>query len=148
MRHEIRLATEEDIQFVAQHLRATDATEIWASHRRRPEDLPDACREVECYCGLLDGVPVCLFGCNDCGSFGAPWLLGTDMMALVPVSVLRESRRRVRQWLERYRLLTNYVHAKNRVSMDWLSWIGFRFPDSAIVNGELFWRFEMRCEYV
>lgn len=149
---EIRRATEEDILYIAANLRKSDRREIWASHRRKPEDLLESCRDVEVWAAVAEGT-VCIFGCNilGCGAnaaCGVPWLLATDEVLKHRVQFLRTSRQICRMWLEKHRLLTNFVHAENKLCILWLKWLGFEFPGTAEFNGEKFLRFEKRWQDV
>ena len=141
---EIRVATPEDIQYVSANLRDSDKVEIWASHRRRPEDLPEVCKDVECWVGVDDNVPFCLFGCNDADGYGSPWLLATDAINFHSIWFLKQSKRLAKLWLWRHGKLTNYIHAENETSILWLIWLGFSFPESVMFNGVKFLRFEKR----
>jgi hypothetical protein len=145
---EVRPATAEDIQHVSTHLREGDRAEIWASHRRQPEELPQICSGVETWAGAADGVAFCLFGCNPEGMIGVPWLLATDDIRFHSVGFLRASRVLCAEWLTRYGTLSNLVHARNDASILWLQWLGFAFPASVMLNGQKFLRFEKRCKYV
>lgn len=144
---EIRRATEEDILYIAANLRESDRREIWASHRRRPEELPESCRDVEVWAALAD-TPVCIFGCNAEESCGVPWLLATDEVLNHRVQFLRISRHICREWLRKHKVLTNFVHAENELCILWLNWLGFEFPETAELNGEKFLRFEKRWQDV
>jgi hypothetical protein len=144
---EIRRATPADIEYISAHLRERDKAEIWASHRRRPEELPQVCSQVEVYAWVVDDVPVVMFGCNDEG-VGVPWLLATDAINFHSVAFLRQARRICWDWLIQYRTLVNYVHADNEQCILWLISLGFAFPESAMINGQKFLRFEKRWQYV
>ncbi|QDP60600.1 MAG: putative scaffold protein [Prokaryotic dsDNA virus sp.] len=76
---------------------------------------------------------------NPCGMFGVVrqneragviWFLGTDDLFKASRKFLRESK----VWLDRissgYDLVGNIVHKDNKVSIRWLSWLGFEFFDS------------------
>lgn len=148
MATEIRRATPADIEYISAHLRERDRAEIWASHRRRPEELPQVCSQVDVYAWVVDGVPVVMFGCNAEGSVGVPWLLATDDINFHSVSFLRQARRICRDWLKQYGMLTNYVHADNEQCILWLISLGFAFPGSVMLNGQKFLRFEKRWQNV
>jgi len=145
--YEIRRATPADIQYISENLRERDRAEIWASHRRRPEELPQVCSQTEVFAWVVDGVPVVMFGCNDEG-VGVPWLLATDEINFHSVAFLRQARRICTDWLKQYGTLVNYVHADNEQCILWLISLGFSFPGSAMINGQKFLRFEKRWENV
>ena len=141
---EIRAANPEDIRYVSEHLRESDRREIWASHRRLPEQLPAVCSSVECLVACKDHVPFCLFGCNEAEGYGSPWLLATDEINFHSVWFLKQSKRLAKLWLWRHGMLVNYIHTENETSILWLIWLGFSFPGSVMLNGEKFLRFEKR----
>ena len=148
MATEIRRATPADIQYIAEHLRERYRAEIWASHRRRPEELPQVCSQVEVYAWVVDGVPAVMFGVNAEGSVGVPWLLATDAINFHSVAFLRQARLICWDWLKQYGTLVNYVHADNEQCILWLISLGFAFPGSAMINGQKFLRFEKRWQNV
>ena len=97
------------------------------------------------------GEPFCVFGVTPKSmllSTGCPWLLGTDAVLDNWVGVLKLSRGYVKQMLQPFDKLENYVDARNTVSMKWLKWCGFSF-DAAEPYGILglpFHRFYMTKE--
>ena len=140
---ELRIATTDDISFVSRNLRESDKKEIWASHRRLPQDL--LLLQFESFCAA-DDRPFCLFGCNSEQNIGVPWLLATDEINFHSTFFLRQSRRILALWLTNYEILTNYVHTENVDSINWLKWLGFEFYETKEMNGEAFIRFEKRCQ--
>lgn len=144
---EIRRANESDICWIADHLKESDRREIWASHRKTPEDLPESCRNVDVWVAVAEH-PVCIFGCNEEAGAGIPWLLATDEIAHFKIEFLRTSRAICHAWLQKHKLLTNLVHAENDLCILWLQWLGFSFPAVTMINGEKFLRFEKRWQNV
>ena len=140
---ELRIATTDDIAYISQHLRESDKKEIWASHRRLPQDL--LLLSFESFCAA-DARPFCLFGCNEERNVGVPWLLATDEINFHSTFFLRQSRRILALWLDNYEMLTNYIHAENTLSIEWLKWLGFDFMETLKINDEDFIRFEKRCK--
>jgi len=139
----IRLATREDLSFVARHIRAEDADEVWHSSKSLP------------YAALLHGfnvsnpalaverlgAPVAILGVVGVpGAAGSPWMLATPDMANCG-GLLRECRRMVNGWATEYRCLTNFVWSKNTGHISWLKWLGFSFHGSELRNGETFLQF-------
>lgn len=140
---ELRIATADDISYISRNLRESDKKEIWASHRRLPADL--LLLQFEAFCAA-DDRPFCLFGCNDEGAVGVPWLLATEEINFHSTFFLRQSRRIAALWLSSYEMLSNYIHVENKQSIEWLKWLGFDFRESVKINGEDFIRFEKRCK--
>ena len=136
----IRSATQVEVDYVCTHMRQADKTEIWASHRRTPKQAAIVCGNVSPHIALVDGVPCIIFGCTR----GTPWLLATPLIQTIGVRFIRGSKDFVDEWLDQYKVLENYVHADNEVSIQWLKWLGFSFKETVIVNDEKFIRFVKR----
>ena len=136
---------------IAIHMRQADRDEVAASSGRSPFeaiayslDRSTVARTV-----LIDGVPAGMFGCGDLSVLtrsGAPWLLGTDDLALAPLAFLRASIDWRDKLFERYDSLRNLVDDRNTASIRWLQWLGFRFSDPIPVGkaGLPFRLFELR----
>lgn len=80
--------------------------------------------------GLLDGVPVCMFGVSPLNIIlgrGTPWMLATNRLEIAQVAFLRACRPVVKWMRESYPNLANVVHANNATAIRWLRWLGFRF---------------------
>lgn len=149
LRAEIVPALPEHIEYVAEHMRQADQDELWASSHSLPlESLVNAkSRSVECWTGLINGEPICVFGVTPISlvtGLAAPWMLGTDKLEDHAMTFLRRSRRVVASWKEEYRLLFNYVDARNTVAIQWLDWLGFDIQEAAVLGAESlpFHRFE------
>lgn len=147
----IRPATADDVTDLAPRLRQADCDEVWASHRSKPEEsLARSLRlSTQAWAGLADGRPICLWGVAPASlinRIGVPWLLGSDDIETHQVAFLRRSRPMVGEMMETYAVLSNWVDARNRVSMRWLRWLGFTlFPAQPFgPDGLPFHRFELR----
>lgn len=103
----------------------------------------------KCWVAMQDDEPVACFGVKSSGLLsdtGVPWLLGTDKVREIQREFIRQSRSYVQQMREGYRVLENWVDARNTISINWLRWCGFSiesFPRPFGVNGEPFHRFWM-----
>ncbi|MBB6211013.1 hypothetical protein [Novispirillum itersonii] len=138
---------------LAPRLRAADVAEVWAAHRALPEQALAGSLAVSDWAGagVVGGRVEALFGvAADAGDphTGIVWLLASPVLEAHPLTVLRYSRMVVDHWQRRYRLLTNWVDARNRVSLRWLRWLGFTvFPAVPYgPDGERFHRVEWRVE--
>lgn len=126
----IRPATLDDVADLAPRLRQADRDEVWASFRSKPEAaLSKSFRlSSHAWAGLADEKLVCMWGvcpASLLNRIGVPWLLGSDEVETHQVAFLRRSRPALAEMLETYTVLTNWVDARNRVSMRWLRWLGF-----------------------
>jgi hypothetical protein len=145
----IRKATLDEITYVCNNMRQSDKLEIWASHRRKPQDAAKVCCNANPYIVLINDFPSIIFGCSDNGINGTPWLLSTQLIQTIGVRFIRGSKAIVEGWLNKHEYLENFVHAKNEISVQWLKWLGFSFEETIVVNDEPFTRFiKRRDEYV
>jgi len=144
-------ATAEHAAAMAPRMREADRQEVWATSMSTPLDALERslARSRRAHAGLADGVVVCLFGVAPVtvmGDVGMPWLLGSEELPRYAVPFLRRNRPYVAAMSRDYRVLTNYVDARNALSIRWLRWLGFAIM-STEPYGALklpFHRFEMR----
>lgn len=129
----IRLARAGDADGLAPRLRAADLQEIKANVGADPLVVLErgVAESDPCY-ALVDGGgrPLALFGAvpdPDCAEVGRVWLLGSDELARQRFFVLRNSREWIERLHQRYRVLWNFVDARNEVHIRWLKWCGFTF---------------------
>lgn len=155
MNWQIHKAHPSHIPHLATHMRESDRTEIWASHRHSPHEALSASLNASrmAWCCLVAGKPAFMWGVADCGgsvltSCGTPWLLGTQAMLGVGREFVRQCRTYVEVMQTPYDLLTNYVHAQNAVSLRWLKWCGFQVGEPVLMNNECFYRFWRVKNYV
>jgi len=142
--------TEAAIRLIAADMRDADAAEVWASHCQTPIDalmkgweLSDLSVVVEC-----DGVPCTMLGLvidNVLTGSGTPWLLSSNHALKYKREFLIQSPPVIEQMLDVCPRLSNYVHAKNRVSIRWLKWLGFTIDEAVPVgiSKEPFHRFHL-----
>jgi len=77
---------------------------------------------------------------------GAPWMLGTTENYKYRRNLLKDVREFLKEYLETYEEIYNYVHVKNEISIRWLKALGFEFGEPAKFHrtGEYFMRFSMK----
>ena len=82
-----------------------------------------------------------------CSTMGVPWLLATDELESCARPFLRRSRKAVKEMMNGYSVLRNYVDARNTVAIRWLGWIGFKIlpAEPFGADGLPFHPFEMRA---
>jgi len=152
MKPEIVEAREEHIEAVAAHVRRPDRLELFLSSCDPPAKILRRSFQVsrKVWTGLIDGVPVCMFGVvpgATLGDVGRPWLVGTDALDRHPFIFLRRCKGCVREMLEDFSTLENYVHQDNDTALRWLIWLGFTITIPGEPMGPFgapFCRFEMR----
>ncbi len=122
--------TEDDLKWLAKHMRQADIDEVWAAGRVRPREAIDRSMDTEGTCGVgyVDGTPVCAFGIGRLSILnlmGIPWLLGTNDLIVAAPHFLRRSRDYILAAQDEFRLLENHVDARNTETLKWLNWLDF-----------------------
>lgn len=128
---EVRPATPEDAVALAARLRHSDEIEVWLTSASSAQKalLRSLAASDEAWTGLLDGVPVCMFGVGRISVLGGSsvWLLGSPEIETIPRAFLVQSRDWARRLVDRHGVLRNYVWPGNRQTMAWLRRLGARF---------------------
>ncbi|HEY5797660.1 MAG TPA: hypothetical protein VIU82_21870 [Bosea sp. (in: a-proteobacteria)] len=137
------------LRTIARRMRQADRDEIAAASGRAPlQAMAYSLRKSSiARTALIDGVPEVMFGVGDINilaGVGAPWLLGTDAVERHYVAFLRGSVGWRDQLLRRYPVMRNFVDARNRASIRWLRWLGFKLSDPVLLRGHEFHLFELR----
>lgn len=129
-------------------MRDADRREVMASHGHTPEAAINYAVNSSSFTavGVIAGDICCVFGVAShsiLGGKGSPWLLGTDGIVKHYRSFLPYSRLVVADMTKVCPVLENYVHVENKVSINWLRWLGFSFDPPAPYGsaGQLFQRF-------
>ena len=122
-----RLATLEDIKYLAPRLRYEDKREILSSAGMFPYD-------ALYYSYLKSNVvftivnkekePVGLFGVTVNGGI---WLLATDKLKDLQYYFLNEIKKVIDFLNSKYKILWNFVDSRNSLHIKWLKWCGFKF---------------------
>ena len=138
----IRDCTTHDIEELAVTMRPEDVAEIMHSSGRSPLKTlwlgfhaSEVLHTIE-----WQGRVVAIFGVAAGTNMGIPWMLGTDDLRRC-WSLLRECRKLLEGYTQKYHYLTNAVWSKNEVHIKWIKWIGFQFEGSDVRNGQTFLHF-------
>lgn len=153
MKADIRRATEADVDVILADIRPADVAEMAAlgttPERAMREGLA---RSDWTAVGLLDDVPVCMFGVapvNVMLGRGAPWMLASTALDRMPFEILRREflpacDRAVDVMRSQYRFLFNVVDQRNRKAVRWLRMLGFNFGKHPLdIGGQTFLVFGM-----
>lgn len=150
MKVEVIDATENKAVLMLNRMRSEDQAECLAYESKTANValLEGVMCSEYCKIVLLDGTPVACFGVRSvplAPGYGVPWMLATEEFFKIRRFVVRYSKKYIHRMLLRFPMLVNYVHKKNKVSVRWLRWCGFKFEKarSAGPAGELFYRFTM-----
>ncbi len=142
-----RHAAPADAAWLAPQLRAADALEVRRLGCEPAALLEQNIRDAE-VAGLFlaDGVPLCAFGIVRpsllAPGVGCPWMLGTPLLDRHAREMLRETRRWVQAWRERFDAMYAWVDADYDASLRWMRWLGFeqRHIEPMGPAGAPFWR--------
>lgn len=139
----IRSLQKGDVAELARTMRWEDAEEIrLSSDGTTLSALVTGTTGSPCSVIEWQGRVVAIFGISGLkGSYGIPWMLGTDDIKRIRKSLLRNCREVVQGYLKDYPYLTNACWSKNTVHIDWLKWLGFTFQGEDIRKGEVFLHF-------
>jgi len=140
----IEPATPEMALEIGGNLRDSDIEEVWNSHHLGAVEACVESVEVSDYafCGLVDDVPIYLFGLNG----NTVWGLGTDRLEAHRHRFLRASHNFITFCRGHADYLENWVAADNVNSAAWLEWLGFTMEEAAPYGEEqeLFHHFHMK----
>jgi len=141
----LRTTVPAHVHYIADHLRAEDRMELeTATGRTAHEAVFSAWAYSEhCWVALIDGLPGIVFGV---GEGGVIWMVGTDAINQVTLSVFKLGRKIVKQLFEVYGRLHNRADCRNHQHLRWLRLLGFTFGDFVDVNGQPFQWFYMNKE--
>jgi len=124
--------TDDDITYLANNLREMDFLEVFLATGKRPQQaIEDSVKfSIETYTYFYKGD---LIGITGVGphtqdtSIGIPWLLGTNRLYDIPVTLIKEGKRLCSKWMMKYRFLTltNVVYYENLESIKYLEYLGF-----------------------
>lgn len=143
--------TQEHVAQVAERMRQEDIDEVWAASHQTP--FEGLARSVlvsrDTSAGLVNGRAVCMFGVASLmllSDAGYPWLLGTTELPRHARKFLRESVGALAKMKRDYAVLSNFVDARNTLSIRWLRWLGFEIKEPIPFGPDrmLFHPFEMR----
>ena len=105
--------------------------EAWALYHISAEEglyqSIEASQEV--WTGILDDLPIAIYGLSRDGSLlsdrANPWLICSEDIDMAPVSFLKGFKRSLPYMLGQYRILENYVDARNTQVLRIVEWAGF-----------------------
>ena len=145
MKPNVEIVKSEDwhAMYIAEKARDADVNELWASSRTTPIDAMrrGMATSTVCYTGMIDGVPVCMFGASPFSALagkGVAWMIGSRELDEMTArkELLRHSREAVDYLSHLFpTLLFNFVDERNTAAIRWLRWLGFQL-DTPIPYGD------------
>lgn len=147
---EFKQVTKDFMTAIADNMRQADVVEVMASNGFTPHEAVENSVKLSDYSTAvyINNDVVAVMGLkihSALSGTGIPWLLGTDNVVKHRRVFLQNSRAVIDDMKYHCPKLMNYVHIDNKVSIQWLKWLGFEFDDPTPIgiNGEMFHRFHM-----
>jgi len=136
-------AKAEHINIIAPNVREADWVEMRDYNNMTPRqslELSLHNSQGEAWTGLVDDVPVCMFGVAKPNYI---WLVGTTDIHKYDKLFLVKSKKILKKLFKKHSILENYVEQKNTRSVQWLEWLGFHMekPEPKGSRNELFCHF-------
>ena len=131
--------TTDDIEYILDNLREEDKLEaIQNKGENFKEVIIDEIQKKKKKKILVgktkkDDIPVLLGGCwelKENPTIGIVWLLSTQEIEKHQICFLREMRKELEKYDEKYGITFNYLHKTNLLAKKWLKWAGYRFPQN------------------
>lgn len=147
----IRPVEQGDIEELAAYMRQADIDEVAACGHTPIGALEMSVpRSSQAHTALIGDKMAAIFGVvplSLLGGIGSPWMLGTDLVASNPGAFMKESASYIRNMLEAYPHLFNFVDARNAKAIRWLRRAGFTLHASVPHGpfGMPFHPFEMKA---
>lgn len=134
-KYRIELLSQAYVDQMKGRLRYSDELEVGAAcgqsadwGLQRSYELSEAA-----WVGLIGDNPVCAWGVvrtSILSSVGVPWLLATPEFEEEGLEIVKQSKTYSELMKSRFRLLTNYVDARQEKSIRWLKWLGFTIEEA------------------
>lgn len=131
-----RAPTQDDIIRIGENMRAADVAEVWAAGRRGPcEALYRSMRASnECVTIDIEDEPIAMMGVAKrslLSDEGYIWLLGTNGVAKHYRKLAPTIPPTLAAMGKHCKVLRNYVHERNTLSIRWLRRMGFTLDEPA-----------------
>ena len=151
MESEIRKPTDADVEYIVNNIRQADADEIEALDGKTIKEVFDEMPNLKEISDVwvVDGKPCCIYGVTphpEDSKVGVIWMIAAEGFHKHSKFFGLRCKPYVEKLLDGYDYVFNYIHTKNRVSIQWLEWLGFTIhePDLVGYKGETFSRFEYK----
>lgn len=125
---------EKDIRYILENLRTEDKHEaiIQKGENYIEECLKDIMGSNDYFilgCKKSDNTPVCMGGCAKTSEdgVGVIWLLTTDEIVNYQTCLLRNIKKELEIFDEKYWMLFNMLYSENNLAKKWLKKFGFNF---------------------
>ena len=129
----IRKSCLADTPFLAKRLRSADKDEIYATQGIGPNEALEICvtNSTACWTVLNAEEPIAMFGYLHIDDDTAQvWMLGSDELTQNKNWFVRESKRWICEFQKKYKVLFNYIDARNELHIKWIDRMGFNIVGS------------------
>lgn len=146
----IRRPDQADVQYMIENIRQEDIVEMEALDgtdvQQALSETPDL--DQNAYVWEKDGKVMCMFGVNplkEHDGVGVIWMLATEFFDEHFMIFAHGCKDVVKDMIDKYEYVFNYVYCENKKSIRWLKWLGFDIKDPEPIGhkGANFHRFEM-----
>lgn len=120
--------------------RSEDLKEFWIpTHEKFVDSYIEDFSKTLCLYDEETNDVYCMWGVEDIGEIDdIIWMLCTNIVEQHPVAFLRFCKEYLKGLLEDHKILVNYVWLGNDLHVKWLKWMGAKFGETIIINGEPF----------
>jgi hypothetical protein len=143
----VRKSKLEDTSLLAARLRSADKDEIYAVRGVGPNEALMICvtDSTTCWTVLNDRTPIAMFGYLHINNETAQiWMLGADELTQNKKWFISESKRWISDFKKQYRVLFNFIDARNELHIKWVKRMGFDIVETNPTYGfekRLFYKF-------
>jgi hypothetical protein len=132
----IKASTKDHVEAIKDNLREIDIFECWAASHSTGEEALNYGLESGLLCNTIfyNDDPIAMYGVTPVesdGEYGVVWLLGTNETNRATTILVKEGHSWVDEMLGIRPILFNFVSVKNKRSIKWLKYLGFKFKDAA-----------------
>ena len=118
---------------LAERLRSADKDEIYAARGIGPNEALEICvvDSTTCWTVLNGDTPIAMFGYLHVDDDTAQvWMLGSDELTQNKKWFVRESKRWLCEFAREFKVLYNFIDARNELHRKWIGRMGFNIVES------------------
>ena len=135
----------DDVYELAPKLRQDDINELQALGLTPSQSLLRGfVMSEECYSIKKQNKIVAMFGVSSSNmpkGWGSIWFLGSDEMTKHPIFFVKEGRKWINKFLQKYDIIINAVDSRNISHINWITRVGLSLSNPIIINGYKFLQF-------
>lgn len=131
----IRKSNYEDVYYLKDKLRASDAEEVWCSHHHTTYEALKLSLDNSniSFTVELNNEPIMMFGVSSesvLSSSAIIWMLSSDKINNIRIKFIRQNINFIKYLLNIYPVMYNYVDARNKKSIQWLKYLGAKIEEA------------------